>query len=226
MSAPSTSISEEIRAIFRATDERLTQIARERQESQKEFDRFVQESRKESQRRDEESRRRFEESLEKSRKEFDRRMRESEKKFNRQMAKFGDSIGELVAAMVEGGVVRLFRKEGYTFTSCSRRKEFENKELGVAGEIDLFLENGEYALLVEVKTNLSEKDVKKHVIRLKKFRIDADARGDKRRFLAAVGGGVVRKEVQKFASKQGMFVIQQSGENVEIIAPERNPRMW
>jgi chromosomal replication initiator protein len=54
--------------------------------------------------------------------------------------------------------------------------------------------------------------------RMEKFRQYANARNDKRQFLAAVGGGVVRKSVQEYALKQGIYVILQSGETVEIAA--------
>jgi hypothetical protein len=51
---------------------------------------------------------------------------------------------------------------------------------------------------------------------MEKFRRYADARNDKRHFLAAIGGGVFRKSVQEYALKQGIYVIIQSGEAVEI----------
>jgi hypothetical protein len=169
---------------------------------------------------------RFKEQMKESRERFDRDLKKSEEKVNRQMGKLGNRIGELIESMVEGGIVRLFRAQGFEFTRCSRNMEFVNKIHNVSGEVDLFLENGEYALLVEVKTHLSESDVRKHIKRLRKFRIDAHSKGDKRRLIAAVGGGVVREEVRNFALKQGMYVIQQSGDNVEVIPPEGKPKEW
>jgi hypothetical protein len=128
--------------------------------------------------------------------------------------------------MVEGGIVRLFQELGYEFDQCSDRMKFQNKELGISGEVDLFLENGEYALLGEVKTNLSVDDVKDHLDRMENYRKVADFKGDHRRFLAAVGGGVVRDNVREFALNHGLYVIQQSGENVEVIPPEGKPKIW
>jgi hypothetical protein len=166
------------------------------------------------------------EELARAQKDLVRTQTESEKRLNKKFEKLGDRLGELIEAMVEGGIIRLFQKQGYKFTCCSRHVTFRNEELHVAGEVDLFLENGEYALLVEVKTNLSVNDVKNHVRRLRKYRIYADARGDKRQFLAAAGGGVVRENVREFALKQGMYVIQQSGENVELIPPKGKAKVW
>jgi hypothetical protein len=150
------------------------------------------------------------------------------KETNKKIAELGDRIGELVETMVEGGIVRKFQALGYTFSGSSRRYEFENKSLGIAGEVDLFLENGNDALLVKVKTNLTISDVKAHIKRMEKFRQYADARNDHRQFLAAIGGGVVRKEVQEYAMKQGIYVIIQSGESVEIAALPKGfkARIW
>ena len=144
----------------------------------------------------------------------------------RENAKLGDRLGELVQAMVEGGIKRIFNNLGYEFDVINPKHNFGNKALNVYGEIDILLENGDFALLVEVKTNLSVDDVKKHKKKLKDFRLVADAKNDKRQFIAAVGGGVVKKNVQEFALKQGMFVVQQSGENVEVFAPKGKPRIW
>jgi hypothetical protein len=154
------------------------------------------------------------------------KMRLAQKRTDRQLAKLGDRIGELVAAMVEGGIVRLFQALGYDFDQCSRGMKFKNKELGIHGEVDLFLENGEYALLGEVKTNLLVDDVRSHMERMEKYRRCADFKGDKRQFIAAVGGGVVRGNVRDFALSQGLYVILQSCENVEVLPPEGKPKIW
>ena len=169
------------------------------------------------------------ERAEQSRREAEqahREWRERAERLDKKISELGDRVGQLVESMVEGGVLRLFQDLGYEFEVCSRRVEFENKTLNIYGQIDLFLENGEFALLVEVKTNLSIDDVRDHGERLKKFRALANFRKDKRRFIAAVGGGVVQKNVREFALKQGMYVVQQSGENVEVIPPEDKPRVW
>jgi len=164
-------------------------------------------------------------SFRESREEM-KEMREQIKENERRYGKLSDRLGQLVAAMVEGGILRLYKNLGYDFDVCNRNYNFGNKALDIYGEVDLFLENGDVALLVEVKTNLSIGDVKEHQERLEKFRLVADVKNDKRHFIAAVGGGVIQKNVRDFALKQGMFVVQQSGENVEILVPEGKPKVW
>ena len=161
--------------------------------------------------------------------ETDQRMQETDqliKRIAKENAKLGDRLGELVQSMVEGGIKRMFKDLGYDFDVINPKHNFGNRELNVYGEIDILLENGDFALLMEVKTNLSVDDVNELKAKLKKFRLVADVKNDKRRFIAAVGGGVVRKNVRDFALKQGIFVVQQSGENVEIIAPKGKPKVW
>jgi hypothetical protein len=182
------------------------------------------ESREEMKASREKSEREWQEIREKSEREW-QEIREQMKETRQQIAKLGDRLGELVQAMVEGGIKRMFQDLGYEFDVVNPEYEFGNKKIGF-GEIDLLLENGEFALLVEVKTNLTIKDVKEHQERLKKFRLWTAPKGDKRQFLAAVGGGVMKQNVRNFALKQGMFVVQQSGENIEILVPEGKPMVW
>jgi len=54
----------------------------------------------------------------------------------------------------------------------------------------------------------------------------ADYRNDKRQFIAAVGGGVIDDNVRDFALKRGLFVIMQSGKNIEVIQPKGKPKVW
>jgi len=150
-----------------------------------------------------------------------------EKKWNKRFAEFSDRLGDLIATMVRGGIVRLFQELGYSFSRCSRGgTSFRDDTIGVHGEIDLFLEDGDYALLVEVKLKLSIDDVKDHIERVEKYRLYADARNDKRRLIAAVGGGIIPDNVRDFALKNGLYVILQSGENVKVISPEGEPKIW
>ena len=207
---PATITYEQMMAMFSETGEKLDKVA----ESMKETDRKFQETDRKFQETD----RKFQET--------DRKFQEQTREFNQRFAKLGDRLGELVQAMVEGGIKRMFKDLGYDFDVCNPKIEFGNKELNIYGEVDILLENGDYALLAEVKTNLSVNDVKKHLKTMQNFRLVADAKNDKRRFIAAVGGGVVRRNVQEFALKQGMFVVQQSGENVEILVPKGKPKVW
>ena len=156
-------------------------------------------------------------------KETDQKFKETDLKFketDRKISALGSRIGEIIESMVSGNIAAKFQTLGYDVTECSRNKIFENKKLAIRGEIDLFLEDGDIAILIEVKTSLETLDVVNHIERLKKYRRYADTKGsDKRRFIGAVAGAIVTDEASEFAQENGMYVIVQSGKAVEIITP-------
>ncbi|GHT46293.1 hypothetical protein FACS189454_07220 [Planctomycetales bacterium] len=162
------------------------------------------------------------------RKEREAERKEAEKKLNKQIGFLGNRIGDIIQAMVEGNIVDKFQRMGYEFTQCANNVKFRNKKQEVIGEIDLLLEDGDVALLIEVKTTLEEADVKEHIVRLEKYGRYADAKGDKRRFVAAVAGAVVSQSVRNFAHQNGIYVVVQSGEAVRIIKPPKGftPQEW
>ena len=163
------------------------------------------------------------EQIRESERKLDRKFQETAKqikKTNRQIAALGSRIGQVIEGMVKGKIVAKFQALGYEVTQCYRNKYFEYKKLGIRGEIDFFLENGEIAILIEVKTTLETADVRDHIERLEKYRRYTDATsGDKRRLIGAVAGAVVTDEAEKFAQQNGMYVIVQSGDAVEIVTP-------
>jgi len=146
---------------------------------------------------------------------IERQMKETDRK----ISALGSRIGEIVESMVEGNIVGKFQVFGYTVTKSSRNVKFGNRELP-CGEIDLFLEDGDIAILIEVKTTLETADVRNHIDRLERYRRYVDATGhDKRHFIGAVAGAVIMGEAATVAHESGIYVIVQSGEAVEIVKP-------
>ena len=143
---------------------------------------------------------------------------EQMKETDRKIAALGSRIGEIVENMVGGDIVGQFQALNIAIKSHSRNKTFGTRGTGESGEIDVFLENGDLVILIEVKTRLTDDDVREHIERLEKYRLYGD---EKRRIMGAVAGAVVSDDVIKFAHRQGLYVIVQSGEAVEIItSPE------
>jgi uncharacterized coiled-coil protein SlyX len=169
---------------------------------------------------------------------FDKRMERLEKvvartnetveKTNEAVEKTNEAVGSLsnkVGAMVEklvgeGNLVDQFRELGVKVKTHSRHKVFGTEETPERGEIDLFMEDGDVAILVEVKTTLKRDHVIAHIERLEKYRrfVDADGNSGKR-FIGAVAGTVIAENVINFAHDNGMYVIIQSARAVEILTP-------
>jgi len=152
-------------------------------------------------------------------KETDRKIRETDeqiKKTSREVGALGSRIGEIIEYMVGGDIVEQFQALGIEMTSLCRYKQFGKRGTDKSGEIDVLLENGDIVVLIEVKTKLTHDDVREQIELMEKYRLYGN---EKRRILGAVAGAVVADNVIKFAYGQGLYVIVQSGEAVEIIPP-------
>jgi hypothetical protein len=55
----------------------------------------------------------------------------------------------------------------------------------------------------------------------------ADRHNDKRKFLGAIAGAILPKEVCNYTLKKGFYVIEQTGDTVKIDVPDGfKPREW
>ena len=167
--------------------------------------------------------------------EFDRRLKEEarekkerdaelariEKETNRRIGNLTGRIGMMVEHMVGGRILEKFQAIGYAVDHCARNHSYRNSKLGISGEIDLLLQDGDVAILIEVKTTLETADVRKHLEQIEKYRRHVDAAKilwpPTTRFIGAVAGAIVEDEAMKFAHENGLYVIVQSGEAVEIV---------
>jgi len=166
------------------------------------------------------------EELVESQKETDRKMQESAARLDKQLGKLGSRMGEIVEYMVAPNLREKFRELGYDFPQAHQNSDVSDRKNNIFLEIDVKLENGDKAMLVEVKTKPTTEDVQDHIKRLEKMRKYADLHGDKRTFLGSVAGAVITDNVKKYALKQGFFVIEPSGETFNIIPPDNKPKEW
>jgi Holliday junction resolvase len=128
--------------------------------------------------------------------------------------------------MIAPNLVKKFREYGFKFHDAMSDRVFSDDDDNALFEVDIVLQNGEKAMLVEVKTKLTTEDVKEHVERLENMRAYADLHGDKRIFLGAVAGVVMTPHVKKYALGRGFYVIEPSGETFNITPPSGKPKEW
>jgi len=148
--------------------------------------------------------------------ETDQKMKETDRRIGRLTSR----IGEIVENMIGGNIVAQFRDYGYDVTEISRNIEFGSKETDTVGEIDVLLDDGSVAILIEVKTKPSTDDILNHAEQMENYRRWKDSKGEgKKRYVGAVAGAVIEDNVVKFAQRKGFYVIVQSGYAVEILAP-------
>ncbi|MDR3173108.1 MAG: hypothetical protein LBU19_02550 [Treponema sp.] len=148
---------------------------------------------------------------------------ERQAKLDKQIAELSKNIGGLnnsfdkwVEEMVSAKLWEKFRALGYPFTQGESNKRYWEDKRTVA-EVDLLLENGDYAMPVEIKSILTQEDVDNHLERIGKIRGALDKWGDRRKLVGAVAGMSVSEEVRDYAQKKGLYVLVQSGDSVTVV---------
>lgn len=132
--------------------------------------------------------------------------------------------GKFVEGLIAPGAVTMFKERGIEVDRIFQRVKAHKDGEGI--EIDILAVNEKYAVLIEAKSSLSVEDVKEHIERLKAFKKFFPEYGD-RKLVGAVAGIVIEEEADKFAYRQGFFVISQTGETVKIINDEKfRPKIW
>ena len=164
-------------------------------------------------------------------KETDRRMQETDrrmKELQEQMGDLNNRFGEMVEHLVAPNIVEKFNELGFDFYRYAPNvriiKPGTKDELA---EIDILLENGDTVIAVEVKAKATQKDVKKHIGRMQILSLDADLRKDRRRHHGAIAVAIMDSSLRSYILKQGFYLIEQTGDTVQINIPEGfKPREW
>ncbi|GHT86736.1 hypothetical protein FACS1894137_12740 [Spirochaetia bacterium] len=164
---------------------------------------------------------RKQEETARSQKETARQMKETDRK----ISNLGSRLGNLIEHLTASDIIDKFNEAGYRFTQISRNHELKDARNNILAEIDILLENGDFAMVVEVKTNLTKGDVKEHLNRMETLRRYADAHGDKRKYVSSVAGALIAGGVREYALEQGLYVIEHPGQTIEIVAPPQK-REW
>jgi len=167
-------------------------------------------------------------------KETDERFKETDKKIDRMSAKVEEvsrsvaaligKWGKFVEGLIAPGTISMFKERGIEVEKVYQRVRAhkDGKEI----EIDILAINKEYAVLIEAKSTLGIEDVNEHIERLKIFKKFFPEYSD-RKVIGAVAGIVIEEGADKFAYRQGLFVIGQTGETVKILNDKTfKPRIW
>ena len=99
------------------------------------------------------------------------------KETGRRLGDFTNSFGEMVEYMVAPNLQDRFFDLGMDFQEVSKDIKIRDKKNGIAFQIDVYLQNCDTAMLVEVKADLAICDINAHMERLEKMRRYADLCG-------------------------------------------------
>ncbi|KJR41660.1 hypothetical protein MCHI_002463 [Candidatus Magnetoovum chiemensis] len=168
-------------------------------------------------------------------KETDRRFKETDKKFEETDRRFKETAlmlketdkkvdrltgkwGKFVLGLILPATEKLFKERGIEVHQISQNVTCTLE--GLEMEIDILATNGEYAILIEAKSTLNVEDVKDHLERLGNFKLAFKQYSDKK-IVGAVAGVVIGDGVDRFAYRNGLFVIAQSGDTVRILNDDK-----
>jgi hypothetical protein len=143
---------------------------------------------------------------------------------NKQIGDLGGKWGRFVENMVAPACETLFLKKGIPVHQVAQRLKRHSAEKTL--EIDVLVTNEAHVLVVEVKSTLGVTDVKEFIEDLSQFRLFFPEYAQKDLY-GAVAGIEIEKGAAKFAYRQGLFVLAQSGETVTILNDDNfQPKCW
>lgn len=159
--------------------------------------------------------------------ETDKRFEKTDRQITRlskEIGNLGGKWGRFVENMVAPACETLFVDRGIPVHQVSQRvkKRKDNQTL----EIDVLVSNENHVLVVEVKSSLSVNDVKELIADLQKFR-EFFPEYHQNQLYGAVAGIEIEEGADKYAYRQGLFVLAQSGESVAILnGADFQPKTW
>ena len=216
---------EEVWKLFRETDQMFRDIGQRFRETDEKY--------RETDEKYRETDEKFRETDEKSR-ETDEKYRDTDHKLDelkaivartsRNVDDLTGKWGKFVEGMVAPACKTLFADRNIPVHKVLQRVQAEYEGRGM--EIDILVVNAGYVVLVEVKSTLKVDDVRDHLERLGQFREFFPEYADKQ-VLGAVAGIVIEEQADRFAYREGLFVIGQAGDTVRILNdPQFQPKTW
>jgi hypothetical protein len=136
----------------------------------------------------------------------------------------GGTWGLFVENLVAPACETLFLERGIPVHQVSQR--IKKRKEGETLEIDILVLNQEHTLVVEVKSRLSVADVQEFITDLQRFR-DFFPEYSQNQLYGAVAGIIIDEEADRYAYRQGLFVLAQSGETITLLNnDEFQPKAW
>ena len=216
----------ETKRMFQETDLMFQETARRFQETDLKFQetdrRFKETDRKfqESDRQFQASERKLDRVIEKTREDMERTHRQ----LSQQLGALGGKWGLFVENLVAPACKTLFLDRGIPVHRVSQRVQVMRD--GDTMEIDVLVQNQDHILAVEVKSSLSVDDIKEFVEDLQRFHHFFPEQAE-RQLYGAVAGIAFDQGADRYAYRQGLFVLAQSGETMQILNDAAFvPRAW
>ena len=132
--------------------------------------------------------------------------------------------GRFVEELVEPSVLELFQAKGIDVQEIYPRARV--KRQGIAMEIDILAVDETELVVVECKSRLSKDDVDEFLEKLSRFK-EAFPHYKNYQAYGAVAGIEINEGIDRYAYRQGLFVIKTAGNMVKIVNNDNfQPKIW
>ena len=169
-----------------------------------------------------------------SRAEADRRAAEAEARLaraeaiaaqaNQAVNALSSRWGAFVENLVAPAALRRFQGQGFAVQEVYQRVKSERGSQNL--EIDILVVDDTVAVAIEVKSRLTQRNLRQFLKNLDRFKTAFPHYADYQLY-GAVAAIEMDGDVDRYAINQGLFLIQQSGESVKISNTEGfTPRTW
>ena len=159
--------------------------------------------------------------------EAERRSQETNrqiKELGKQIGRLGGAWGRFVEDLVAPACEGLFLNRGIPVERVSQRVKRYHQ--GDTLEIDVLVVNQGHVLAVEAKSSLSVEDVKNFIAALHRFGSFFPEYAQDQIYGAVAGIGI-ESQADVYASRQGLFVLTESGDGIQILNSEEFvPKAW
>jgi len=146
--------------------------------------------------------------------ETDKKFKETDRKMKELQNLFITQWGKLMETLVEGDLINLLKSRGIDVNRTSQRVSGNHN--GNPFEFDIIAMNGKDVVVVEVKTTLRVKDVKKFTEKLSHIKIWMPELANKN-ILGAVAYLTQNSGSHIMAANKGLYVIRATGNSATII---------
>ncbi|MEB3290046.1 MAG: DUF3782 domain-containing protein [Leptolyngbya sp.] len=213
---------EDILRLFQETDRRFQETDRKFQETDRKFQETALQF-KETDRKFQETDRQFQETDRKIQAAIQENRRINQQ-VSKQIGELGGAWGRFVEDLVAPACERIFLERGIPVDQVSQR--VKRRRQGETLEIDVLVVNQGHILAVEVKSSLSVADVNRFVADLERFFTFFPEYTDMQLYGAVAGIGI-ESGADRYAYRQGLFVLAQSGDSVTLLNDSTfSPKAW
>jgi Asp-tRNA(Asn)/Glu-tRNA(Gln) amidotransferase A subunit family amidase len=139
------------------------------------------------------------------------------------------SMGELIETLFAANLGEKFDAYQYNLKRIYHRVFIYDDTNRLRSDIDILLSNTTVCMAVEVKRWLEKNaDVDEHIRRMQLIRQFPPAEMKGKKLLGAIVGAVVLPEAREYAEKNGLFVLELTGEDVRLLTSQEGfqPKEW